>query len=57
MNILKQERKQFEVRNFDINGNLIPDISKVDLPEDIQNFIIQIKLKSAERKRKEISKC
>lgn len=54
---MKQERKQFEVRNFDINGNLIPDISKVDLPEDIQNFIIQIKLKSAERKRKEISKC
>lgn len=35
-----------KVTNYDKNGNVIPDMSKVELPEDLQIKIINIILRS-----------
>lgn len=34
-----------KVTNYDMNGKLIPDLSKVIIPEDIQRQVIAIILK------------
>lgn len=34
--------KEYEVINRDINGELIPDLSKVELPQELQNEIYLI---------------
>lgn len=31
--------KEYEVINRDMNGELIPDLSKVELPKELQNEI------------------
>lgn len=31
--------KEYEVINRDMNGELIPDLSKVELPQELQNEI------------------
>lgn len=40
-----------KVTNYDMNGNLIPDISKVNIPEDIQRKIIAVILKGGKHER------
>ena len=39
-----------EVINVDINGNEIPDLSKVNLPEEINNFVLNLYIQSAKQK-------
>lgn len=34
-----------KVTNYDLNGKLIPDLSKVIIPEDIQRSVINLILK------------
>lgn len=42
------------VVNYDVNGNIIPDLSKVTLPKDLSLFVYQIYLDHAiEQKIKE----
>ena len=33
---------KFEVINYDKNGHIIEDLSKVELPKDINEFIFQM---------------
>lgn len=40
-----------KVTNYDMNGNLIPDLSKVIIPEDIQRSVISLILKGAFHER------
>ena len=35
-------KKEYEVINRDMNGELIPDLSKVELPQELQNEIYNI---------------
>lgn len=45
-----------KVTNYDMNGKLIPDISKVIIPEDIQRSVISLILNGDQYVTKNISK-
>lgn len=45
-----------KVTNYDMNGKLIPDLSKVIIPEDIQRNIINLILKGDQYATNKISK-
>ena len=39
---------KFEVVNLDKNGNVIPDLSKVEVPEDLQRKVIAVLLRGGQ---------
>ncbi|MGE7365197.1 hypothetical protein ACQKKE_00960 [Desemzia incerta] len=45
-----------KVTNYDMNGKLIPDLSKVIIPEDIQRSVISLILKGDQYTAEKISK-
>lgn len=49
-----------KVTNYDMNGKLIPDLSKVIIPEDIQRSVISLILKGEQYEqtnKKTTTKC
>lgn len=43
----------FKVINLDANGKVIPDLSKVVLPDDMNEFVVRLLLKAEQRKATE----
>lgn len=46
-----------KVTNYDMNGKLIPDLSKVIIPEDIQRSVISLILKGDQYERSNKAKA
>lgn len=52
----KRGGTRMKVTNYDMNGKLIPDLSKVIIPEDIQRSVISLILNGDQYITKNISK-
>ncbi|MCV2499640.1 hypothetical protein [Melissococcus plutonius] len=44
--------QEFKVINYDANGKLIPDLSKVILPPDLNRLIFDLKIQDYKEKHK-----